>query len=325
MGPVVAEHDALLQIAARCRDGQQPTFLFFAAIHYLLLDRIEHELASFYPSVLGDAARAPDDDLDGALVSFCTEYEDALTRLVESRLVQTNAVQRAVAIRLGFAAIRSRVDGPVHFVDVGASAGIHLRFDRFRYVLGGRVFGDRNSPLTIEAELIGRERPPDLDAIPPLASATGIDLHPLDVNDPDDRRWLEALVWPDNDHERKLLHEALSLVAPDPPEIRCGDAVDVCPILASELPAGQPRVVFHAATRMHVPPERKEAFDRAVASLGMNAPLYWLMVERPPNPDPRPKDARPGAALYLRAPSGKVVLTAVVAPRHDWIELVDFP
>jgi hypothetical protein len=57
----------------------------------------------------------------------------------------------------------------------------------------------------------------------------------------------------------------------------------------------------------------------------MNAPLYWLMVERPPSPDPRPKDARPGAALYLREPSGKDVLTAVVAPRHDWIELVDFP
>jgi hypothetical protein len=38
----------------------------------------------------------------------------------------------------------------------------------------------------------------------------------------------------------------------------------VCPALDRELPAGRTRVVFHAATRTHVP---AELFDQAVEPL----------------------------------------------------------
>jgi hypothetical protein len=42
----------------------------------------------------------------------------------------------------------------------------------------------------------------------------------------------------------------------EPPAIIAGDAIDACPALDCELPAGRTRVVFHAATRMHVPTKR---------------------------------------------------------------------
>jgi hypothetical protein len=167
----------------------------------------------------------------------------------------------------------------VHVIEIGASAGLLLRFDRYGYALGGRFFGARRSPVQIAAEWRGDTAVPDLDALPPLASVTGVDLHPLDACDADDRRWLEALVWPENRHEADLLHRALDVVAADPPALPAGDAIAVCPALASEFPPGEPRVAFHAVTRLHVPADRLDAFDAAIASLGRDAPLYWLSFE----------------------------------------------
>src|SRR6185436_14436447 len=107
-------------------------------------------------------------------------------------------------------------------------------------------FGDPRSPVQIAAAWRGDASIPDLDTLPALASVTGVDLNPLDARNPDDRRWLEALVWPENCLEADLLHHALDIVAADPPPIRAGDAIDVCPALSAELPPGEPRVVFHA-------------------------------------------------------------------------------
>ena len=47
----VAATDQLLGLAARGRPGQYPTFLFFGAVHLLLLRGADHPLARHYPSV----------------------------------------------------------------------------------------------------------------------------------------------------------------------------------------------------------------------------------------------------------------------------------
>src|SRR6185436_16298632 len=129
-------------------------------------------------------------------------------------------VKRALALRLGLVAIGRRVGEPILLIEVGASAGLLLRFDRYGYMLGGRRFGDVGSPVQVESEWRGDVAVPDLDALPTLASVTGIDLNPLDARDEDDRRWLEALVWPENRGEAELLRRALAVVAEDPPVIR---------------------------------------------------------------------------------------------------------
>jgi hypothetical protein len=318
---VVAQEESLLRLAGAATRGQYPTFLFLGSIHYLLLGGIDHDLASFYPSVVGDVARRPD-GAGPSLISFCREYQREILELLQTRLVQTNAVQRSLALRLGLVAVARDLRTPVHLIEIGASAGIHLRFDRFGYALGEAHFGNADSRVQIEAELIGGELPPDLDDIPPIASRNGVDLHPLDVRDPDDRRWLEALVWPDNQREANLLHEALGVVAADPPSVRAGNAIDICPRLAAELPGGEPRLVFTVATRMHVPNDQLDAFDAAINSLGENAPLYLLTLDRPLGSDPRRQPARPGGAIYLRDPAGTEILVAVAGARIEWVEPV---
>lgn len=301
----VAGNPALLRLAARGRPGQYPTFLFFGAVHALLLAGAAHKLARYYPSIVGDTVLPPE-GAGPALIDFCATFTPELTALIETRLVQTNVVKRALALRYGLAAIGRQVVAPIHLIEVGASAGLLLRCDRYGYMVGSRRFGDPQSPVQIAAEWRGSLPIPDLDLLPPLASVTGVDLHPLEPRDAADRRWLEALVWPENRHEAALLHRALAVVAADPPVMRGGDAIDVCPALAAELPPGEPRVVFHAITRLHVPPANLGAFDAALATLGENAPLYRLSLEGQ-------------GELDLRDPSGSLTHLARVGPRLEWI------
>jgi hypothetical protein len=310
LGTVVANDVSLLRLASRARAGQYPTFLFFAAVQYLLLAGAEHDLARFYPSIAG-ADALPPEGAGPAFVSFCATFEPELTALLSTRLVQTNNVKRSMALRLGLAAIGRRVVSPVHLIEIGASAGVHLRCDRYGYHLGGCHFGDPRSPVQISSVWRGDRAVLDLDALPPLASVTGVDLHPLDATDVDDRRWLEALVWPENRHEADLLHRALGVVAADPPPIRAGDAIDVCPALAAELPAGEPRVVFLAATRLHVPADRRDAFNAAIESLGRTAPLYRVILEGPDDRS-RAESLSHEGTLDLRSPDGSLAHLAIV-------------
>ena len=320
LSATVARNADLLALARLGRPGQYPTFLFFGAVHHLLLRGVDHPLARYYPSVVGDSARPPDAKAGPALVDFCALYGTDLVETISTRLVQTNHVQRALGLRMGLAMLPK--DRPIHLIEVGASAGLNLRFDRYGYTVGHHRFGDPHSPVQIAADLYGTAPLPDLDDLPALAGVQGVDLDPVDVRDADARAWLAALVWPENHDQRALLSAALALTATDPPEIRKGDAVDVLPRLAAELPAGEPRVVYHSATRMHVPAIRLTAFDEAIESVGDNGPLWHLSVEEAPEPDPRPDPARRGAALRLATPEGEERTIAVVNGHLRWVETI---
>ena len=320
----VAASDQLLGLAARGRPGQYPTFLFFGAVQLLLLRGADHPLARYFPSVAG-AQVLPADEAGPALVSFGAEFAPELAEIISTRLVQTSHVQRALALRLGMSMIAPAVTGPVHLIEVGPGAGFLLRFDRYGYRIAGRQYGDPASPVQLTADVYGTAPLPDLDVLPRLASVQGIDLHPVDVQDPAERAWLEALVWPENQAQRALLASALEGVAADPPRIRAGDAIDVLPQVGQELPAGSARVVFHAAARLHVPRDRRGAFDAAIRSLSDTGPLWWLSVEDPPRPDPRPQPARHGVSLLLRTPDGRAENLAVADGHVRWIEMLRGP
>lgn len=315
LSATVCTEESLLELARLGRRGQYPTFLFFGAVHQLLLQGVEHPLARYYPSIVGQAA-LPAAGAGPELVSFCAEHRAELAAVISSRLVQTNVVQRSLGLRLGLSVITHDLPGPVHLIEVGASAGLNLHYDTYGYTVGRQRFGDPESPVQLVADLRGTTLLPDLDVLPPVASRQGIDLDPVDVTDPDARSWLEALVWPENHDQRSTLSAALALAAQDPPQISAGDAIDVLPRLAAELPAGEPRVVFHSATRMHVPQDRLAAFDDAVDSVGDTGPLWRLSIENQTDPD------LPGPGLWLRGPDGPGRTVALVSGHLRWIEML---
>jgi hypothetical protein len=317
----VAGDQQVLALLTQRQPGQQAAFLLFGAVHYLLLGGVSHPLRGYCPSLAGPTAADPA-SAGPVFTDFCRSHEDDLAALIRTRLVQTNVVRRVTGLRLALAAVRSRCGQPVHLIDVGASAGVLLHVDRYRYVIGGQVFGRRDAAVTVETQWRGAGPPPDLDAVPPIASRTGIDLHPVPVTDPAERLWLRALVWPENTGDADLLAAALDGVAADPPAILAGDAADLCPTLDRTLPPDEPRLVFHSATRMHVPLARRAAFDQAIDSLARGGPLYHAWLEPASAPHHGMPDEVAGA-LAMHGPGDRTpVPLARVGGHLEWADEV---
>lgn len=319
--PAVADDRRLLELLTRRRPGQQASYLLFGAVHHLLLDGADHRLRAYYPSVLPEPEPVRDPaDAGPVFIDFCREYRAPLEDLIRTRLVQSNVVRRAIGLRYALWAIGRRCEGPVHLVEVGASAGLLMNVDRYRYLIGGREFGRPDALVTLDGRWRGTDPVPDLDGVPRIAGKIGVDLHPIDLADSRERLWLRALVWPEQRTAAAILESAIEQAREAPVTIITGDVADVCPTLGHDLPAGEPRVVFHAATRMHVPAERREAFDDAIDSLGTSGPLFHVWLEPPDAPHHRfPVAARGVIAMHGPGDDAATALARVDGHLH-WLE-----
>lgn len=314
---IVAADDRLLAVAEHCRAGQQPTNLLFAAVHFLLLSETgtPAPLAGWYRS-LGGTRDPGDPALTREFTDFCRATEAELIALVTTRLVQTNVVKRSAALRIGLAAIDE--PGPVTLLEVGASGGIHLAFDAYRCRIGDTEVGPAGSPVRIETRW--RSSRPVPTRIPEIGDRLGVDLHPIDLTDPTERRWLRALVWPENLPQYELLRAATELVAARRPRILAGDAVTALPRLDADLPTDRPLVVWHAATRVHVPEERRAAFDAAIGALGRRRRLYTVSLETPDDTTEWYERYGISYALQVRAGAGPARRIAAADGHLTWIE-----
>jgi len=303
--PIIAVDPYLLDIAASARPGQVPSYALFGAVHACVLAGPASPLGEYYQSVCGDQYRRPDAMTGSTFLAFVRANEPTIRELLSTRLVQTNHVQRAVGLRLGLARIADRLTEPAHLLEIGCSAGLALRHALYGYELGGQRYGSVASPVQLRTEWRGGSPMADLDRIPVMASTTGIDLNPLDPGAESDRRWLEALVWPEDRAKAALLRSALAVAASEPVRILAGDAIELCPQWADEVPADAPRIVFHCATRMHVPVTRRAAFDRAIESAGVTGPLFRIAIE--------------GDGLQISGPDGDLIDRYEVDGHLAWI------
>lgn len=102
-----------------------------------------------------------------------------------------------------------------------------------------------------------------------------MDLNPLDVTDPADLAWLEALIWPEQHERRERFRAAAAITAADPPTLIRGDLVDDLEQLAAQAPTGVTLVVFHTSVLYQVPAARRSLFLDAVRAL----PGHWISVD----------------------------------------------
>ena len=178
---------------------------------------------------------------------------------------------------------------PLALLEVGASAGLCLYPDRYAYRYGDHVVGTGEPVL--ECAATGMAPPA---GVPEVVWRAGLDLNPLDVTDPADVAWLDALIWPEHAHRRARLRAAAAVAAAEPPLLVRGDLVDDLPALAAQAPAGATLVVFHTSVLYQVPAPRRQAFAALVREL----PGHWIANE---DPDVLPYDTLPeppGEALH---------------------------
>jgi hypothetical protein len=192
----------------------------------------------------------------------------AIEPQLRARATQTNEAGRCAVLLPVLAALPQ----PLALLEVGAAAGLCLYPDRYAYRYGDHILG-AGAPV-LDCAATGLVPPA---ARPRVVWRAGLDLNPLDVTDPADIAWLDALIWPEHEHRRARLRAAVTVAAADPPLLVRGDLVDDLPALAARAPAGATLVVLHTSVLYQVPRDRREAFAELVTAL----PGHWVANEAP--------------------------------------------
>lgn len=273
-----ADDAALLEIASRTCEGQPAPQLLLGAVHALLLEGRDHPLAAFYPTCTADPVDPADRDPFPPFREFCVANETSIGEIVASRRVQTNDVGRSAVLLPAFEhVIRTADASRLVLVEIGASAGLNLFWDRYRYEYEGYgTYGDPDSPVCIGSAVRGSGVPPLPERVPTVVHRVGVDLNPLDVTDPADARWLRALVIPDQPYRHERLAAAIDLVRDDPPDVVAGDAREVVRDLLIDAPEDGVLCVFSTHTLYQLSERELAELQRLLSEYSRRRPVHWL-------------------------------------------------
>lgn len=287
------------------------------AVHRLVLRGEAPALARHYPSAGG--APGPDEDVWRAFHGVLAAERECLRALVQEP-VQTNEVGRSACLLGGFLAVARATGLPLRVLEVGASAGLNLRFDRYRYESEGFAFGDPSSPVRFTHVFAGA--PPDLRGPLAVASRAGCDARPVDPDTEEGRLTLRSFLWPDQGRRRARLDAALELAARVPAPVERADA---CDWLAARLApeAGTATVVFHSIVLQYLGLEGAARLAGLVRAAGARAseaaPLAWLRLE----PVRLPSGELGFRVLLTRWPGGGERTLAACSPHGPPVSWLD--
>ena len=276
----VRDNAELRAFAAGAKRGQPHANILFGAVHYLLLRGADHPLRGFYPNLNG--GNHIDGDPVPHFIDFVAQHRDALASLIASKVTNTNEVGRSALLHAAFRAVAKDASEPLNLIEIGPSAGLNLIWDRYgvRYHRGGETFElpVSNPALVIDCELRGEKNPP-LGPTPKIASRVGLELNPVNLDDPEQRDWLRALVWPDTQGRFERLEAALKAYASERPEIRIGSALDLLTDAIRAIPEDQTVCVYHSYVIYQFSAEMKEALESILTLAGLRRPIWRVGIE----------------------------------------------
>jgi hypothetical protein len=260
------------------------------ALHALARSGQEPGLSAVYPPAPTDSA-----SLEGAVRDAIGRHDAFLAAYLGSP-PQTNEVARSGIILGGMLAIAARTGMPLEVLEIGASAGLNLGFDGYRYELGdGQSWGAADAPVTIACDWRGTP-PAPLDTRLKVASRAGCDQNPLDPADPETVERLLSYVWPDQTVRMARLTAALGAAASSGGKVEAADAADWLEArLDMPQPAGRARVIVHTIMWQYMPASVQQRAADAIHAAGTradaNRPLAHLRFEA--------DGSEPGGALTL--------------------------
>jgi hypothetical protein len=263
---------ALRAIAAAPARKRHPTVIL-AALHDLALAGRAPALAAAYAAADGDAAAR-------AAIDTLLRMTDSVVAIAVRRRPQTFQSGRCAVLYPAVAEAARRVDAhAVGLIDVGCSAGLNLQVDRVGITYGnGQSLGDQSSPVQLSSSIVG-DRPLPTRAVPEVVTRVGIDLHPVDVTDADDARWLRACLWPDQRERAARLDAELALAAAAPPLLLRGNAVEVLPDAFARVPADALPVVTTTWALSHLPLESRLRFLHRLDEAAAGRAVAWVSAE----------------------------------------------
>lgn len=266
----ISEDQELLQLAAEIPSGQPPPNLLLGAVHFLLLKGLPHELSWHYPSI--EPAGNPNGSPVKPFRDFCLSRSAEITELLQTRRVQTNVIRRCSYLYPVFCKLASKTGLPLALFELGTSAGLHLLWDQYayRYDDDGRLLGAPESPVLVEAEVRGQNRPEMMEYAPRVVHRAGTDINIIDLANDDERLWLRALIWPEHVERARNLEKAVALWKRNPALLFEGDGVELLPELAKEAPDDALLCVFHTHVANQFTEDQKSQFFLNLEAISEN-------------------------------------------------------
>lgn len=282
-GPVAA---VLAEHADAARDDLVGLRLL-AGVHHRVLTGRAPRLARQYPSTGG----TPDDDLVPAFLDVVAG--EGLDRWL-SHPPQTNEVGRSAALVGGLLLVLGGRDVPVVLHEVGASAGLNLHADRYRFATAspgpgsaaGPWWGTADSPVRLDGAWLGRTPRPGAPLR--VVERHGSDIAPVDLSVPGAPERLLAYVWADQVPRVDRTRAALGVATAHPVRVQRLTAREA--VRRVRLREGHLTVVWHSVMWQYLPADERRDVDASLDELGSTAtaeaPLARLSLEPAPGGAP---------------------------------------
>jgi hypothetical protein len=250
---------------------------FLGLIHRLVLQSKLPKLAKYYPSAGGacDPAGAWNE-----LHAAMEEDADLLSTNMPAS-VQTNEVTRCCALLPGFLEVARRTGLPLRLLEIGASAGLNLRWDKYRYETTNSAWGPGDSTVVFKGSFTGT--PPSFDVPVNIVERRGCDLNPIDPTTSEGRLTLLSFVWADQAERFGQLANAIELARDIPVGVDRASALEWLEAQLAQPRPGVATVVFHSIVLLYFSREDREILSQLLARAGekstAQAPLAWLTME----------------------------------------------
>jgi hypothetical protein len=239
-----------------------------APVHRKVLAGDLPHLDRHYPSTGGDG------DAVAAWPKF-REFLAANKRWMREQLkrpCQTNEVGRSAALFGGFLEVAHRAGRPLRVLELGASAGLNLRWDRYFYASAEGSWGDDSSPVQFTHSF---DVPPPMNRAAEIVERKGCDLNPIDPTSEGGALTLRSFVWADQLARLSLLDGAIQIAAQMPVEV---ERIGAAEFLERELSATPPdvaTVVYHSVFIQYVAEAERRRIERVIADSG----VFYLRME----------------------------------------------
>jgi hypothetical protein len=246
------------------------------ALHAAALTGRDEKLAALYP------AQKPDwrmDEVWPAARAFLARERAWVAHFIRSP-PQTNEIRRSIALLAAFLTFAKDWNGPIDMLEIGASAGLNLNWDRFAYRTKAWEWGPE-SPVVVDTDWYGP--PPPVDAYLEVSHRAACDLNPLDIADPAARLQLKSYVWADQPERLARFDGAVALALANHVRV---DRADAAEWIAAKLAAraqDAATVVYHSIFLQYPPRQARaaiaEAIENAGAQVTPETPLAWVRLE----------------------------------------------
>ena len=208
----------------------------------------------------------------------------------------------------------------VRLFEIGASGGLNLLMDRFRYETDAWTWGDAESPVVVRSEWQG-PAPGQLGSLS-VVERRGCDVNPLPADIAANQLRLLSFLWPDQVERIERTRGAFDLAMADHPAVDQADAADwLGDHLLADTPRNTATVLQHSVMWQYLPEEAKDRLTGVVgeAAAGASRKRPFIHVEFEPPPTDFEPDGRGMMLTATRWPGGERRLLARGHPHGTWV------